>query len=70
MKKLKERNYELSYRARICPVCGKEFIPAAMHVYKDRRPNHRFVCSWSCVCESERLKEANRKRAGKEWITK
>ena len=39
----------------ICPVCGKSFIPAPMHVYRDKRCRKR-VCSWSCVCKSERLK--------------
>jgi hypothetical protein len=39
-----------------CPVCGKMFIPAPKHVYKDRNRKIR-VCSWKCVCESERLKK-------------
>ena len=45
-----------------CPVCGNMFIPAAQHVYRDRRSPYRKVCSWHCVCESERLKEAAAKR--------
>ena len=44
-----------------CPVCEKMFIPATLHAYKDRRSPYRRVCSWHCVCESERLKEAGKK---------
>lgn len=50
-----------------CPICGKKFIPAPQHVYRDRRST-KMVCSWSCVCESERLKMAgikpNSKKGG------
>lgn len=38
-----------------CPVCGKMYIPAPEHIYKDKRTPRR-VCSWKCVCESEKLK--------------
>lgn len=45
---------------KVCPVCGKTFIPAPLHVYRDARfdksVKHALVCSWRCVCESERLK--------------
>lgn len=40
-----------------CPVCGKTFVPAAQHVYMDKRSRGKKVCSWHCVCESQRLKE-------------
>lgn len=70
MRKIKEKDYELKYRARKCPVCGKEFIPAAQHVYKDRRTPYKIVCSWGCVCASERLKNKNKKRNGRKWITR
>lgn len=36
-----------------CPICGKSFVPAPMHIYRDKRC-HKRVCSWSCVCKSER----------------
>ncbi len=55
------RNRKIDYETivcRQCNVCGKKFIPAPQHVYRDRRVNHPMVCSWSCVCESERLKMA------------
>lgn len=39
-----------------CPVCGKMFFPAALHVYRDKRSPYKRVCSWGCVCKSERLK--------------
>lgn len=39
-----------------CPICGRKFIPSAHHVYSDHRSyGKRLVCSWGCVCESERL---------------
>lgn len=41
-----------------CPVCGKTFIAAPQHAYKDKRHQTKKVCSWHCVCESERLKDA------------
>ncbi len=66
----KEINIEQKFRERTCKVCGQRFIPAAQHVYKDRRHPYPLVCSWSCVCESERLKKETQKRGGRRWITK
>ena len=43
-----------------CPVCGKVFLPAPQHIYKDKRSSKR-VCSWGCVCTSERLKARAKK---------
>lgn len=47
------------------PVCGVQFVPAPMHVYKDARyedlrkqnssRNPVLVCSYKCQRESERL---------------
>ena len=53
-----------------CPVCGKSFIPYPEHVYKDKRNSGKRVCSWSCVCKSERLKEeaAERRRILREQL--
>lgn len=42
---------------RICPICGKRFIRAPDHVYKD---GNITVCRWSCLCELRRRKEAKR----------
>lgn len=39
-----------------CPVCGKAFIPAAQHIYHDMGATRKRVCSWGCICASERLK--------------
>ena len=40
-----------------CPICGKIFVPAPEHVYRDKRSWHgRFVCSYGCVIKSERMK--------------
>lgn len=49
----------------ICPQCGKSFLPAPQHVYKNHKGN--LVCSWSCANadykeRQERKREA-RKRA-------
>ena len=53
-----------------CPVCGKHYIPAPQHAYKDRRSPYHRVCSWKCVIESERLKETSAKAKGSRWINK
>lgn len=52
----------------ICSVCGKEFFPAPYHSYKDKRPNSggKLVCSWHCVCQSERL--AKEEKAKKQKV--
>lgn len=46
----------------ICPVCGKRFIPAPQHVYKQYKTKKK-VCSWTCVIVSERefLNHSNKK---------
>ena len=41
---------------KLCPICGKNFIPAGLHQYKDAR-NGNLVCTWPCQLKSERLKE-------------
>ena len=55
--RIRTKEYE-SIVCRVCNVCGKKFVPAPQHVYRDRRVTHPMVCSWACVCESERLKMA------------
>ncbi len=42
-----------------CPVCGKNFIPAAEHIYND---GESAVCSYHCGLAAERKKEAERER--------
>ena len=59
MEERDERNEELKYRDVKCSVCGKNFIPAPLHAYRDKRC-HKRVCSWTCVCKSERLKNASK----------
>lgn len=49
--------FEISER--ICPICGKIFVPAPMHVYKIK--TNTLVCTWSCLCRYEREKERGRK---------
>ena len=45
----------------ICPICGKNFIPAPMHIYNDGK---KVVCSWTCHCEAARRREAAKKPHG------
>ena len=46
-----------------CPVCGKDFIKAPMHVYHVYGKRDRLVCSYHCMRESERRrKKKNGKR--------
>lgn len=37
---------------RDCPVCGKSFIPAPMHIYKIKYG--QFVCLYKCRCAYEK----------------
>lgn len=36
---------------KICPVCGKNFVPAPMHIYKIRINKNRtnLVCTYNCM---------------------
>lgn len=47
-----------------CPVCGKNYIPAPLHVYKIKNGT-MLVCSWSCLRayekEHEKRKEYRRR---------
>lgn len=47
---------------KICPVCGKIFIPAGLHSYKTASIPHRLVCSWTCMLKNEREYEAECER--------
>lgn len=52
----------------VCPVCGNIFFPYPGHVYKDRRYPYRRVCTWGCVCKSQKLKEENAKRKSRKRV--
>lgn len=39
---------------RTCRQCGREFIPAPFHIY---RQDHRIFCSWSCLTRYRKEKE-------------
>lgn len=44
---------------KICPICKKRFIVQPLHIYKDKRKSKSkgtFVCSYTCMLESERMK--------------
>lgn len=44
-----------------CPICGKEFVPAAEHAY--RLPNKgAVVCSYHCHREARRKHESKLKK--------
>lgn len=46
-----------------CTICGKHFIPAAKHVYRDKRLcNGPYVCSYTCMIKSEKKAEAMNKK--------
>ncbi len=50
-------------KERVCPVCGKNFVPAALHIYKVKY--NQLVCSYNCRCKyekSEELKKAKKYR--------
>lgn len=42
---------------RTCPECGKIFMPAPQHAYKDDR---ELFCSWHCINARHKRKEAER----------
>ena len=43
-----ESGFDLEVRT--CPICGKTFVPAAMHMY---RKKHVLFCSWTCYRKDE-----------------
>lgn len=46
-----------------CPICGKIFIPAPMHVYEIKKKNQFFkVCSYSCARKAEKIKKQTQRR--------
>lgn len=52
-------NYSGHLNTRPCPVCGKAFIPAALHTYKIPSPRGpQLVCSWGCQRKDEKRREA------------
>ena len=49
-------------RYAVCPICGKNFIPGAQHVYKIK---HQLACSWGCLRKHEKETEAQKKKKGR-----
>lgn len=31
-----------------CPICGKNFIPAPMHLYREQKNDGKLFCSYTC----------------------
>lgn len=55
---MKESKIESTLISRICPICGKEFYPAPMHVYK---AGEKLVCSYSCMLKYQSEKKTDRR---------
>lgn len=55
---MNESKIESILISRICPVCGKEFYPAPMHVYK---AGEKLVCSYSCMLKYQSEKKTDRR---------
>ena len=52
------------FPSRKCSLCGKEFIPAPEHAYRDRTgKNWRIFCSWHCYNHRDDNKVNKRVRA-------
>lgn len=51
--------------SRVCPVCGKTFLPAWQHAWRDKTDHNgsRLVCTYSCMRETERRVEEEREQA-------
>ena len=46
-----------------CPVCGRGFVPAPQHSYREKSDSRgRFVCSYKCVLKSEEIHEEGKRR--------
>jgi hypothetical protein len=59
--------WEKALKEHKCPVCGKIFIPAPMHVYHERNKyKGRYVCSFSC--ESKTI--GKKKKGGRKKVKK
>lgn len=51
------RQKKIDFSVLECPVCGKKFVPAPLHVYKRWvKGNMRFLCSWKCAAEYDKNK--------------
>ena len=44
-----------------CPICGKMYIPAPEHVYRNYN-GKKLVCSYKCSCQSRKDHPDYRKR--------
>ena len=50
-----------------CPICGKMYIPAPEHVYRNYN-GKKIVCSYACSCQSRKEHSDYHKRAyHSEW---
>ena len=69
---MKKQSEAVSGCSIVCPVCGRNFVPAPYHVYRSSakvKAQTKLVCSYSCAQASRREFEANRKhRAGRQPI--
>ena len=50
-----------------CPICGKMYIPAPEHVYRNYN-GKKMVCSYACSCQSRKEQPEYHKRSyHSEW---
>lgn len=50
-----------------CPICGKMYIPAPEHVYRNYN-GKKMVCSYACSCQSRKEHPDYHKRSyHSEW---
>lgn len=50
-----------------CPICGKMYIPAPEHVYRNYN-GKKIVCSYACSCQSRKEHPDYHKRSyHSEW---
>ena len=50
-----------------CPICGKMYIPAPEHVYRNYN-GQKMVCSYACSCQSRKEHPDYHKRSyHSEW---
>ena len=45
-----------------CPICGKMYIPAPEHVYRNYN-GKKMVCSYACSCQSRKEHPEYHKRS-------
>jgi hypothetical protein len=58
-------DFKAEFLERVCPICGKTFIPAPEHVYKTPTRDGHLVCSFSCDLLAMRRHHAKQRAKNK-----